>query len=58
MLNIQQNQIVNLTARVPGAREFAGCQFRPPPFTTTPAPLYTILIPTPKTKTGLGGKGI
>ncbi|XP_066257830.1 transmembrane protein 145-like [Euwallacea similis] len=53
VLNIQQNQIVNLTARIPAAREFAGCKFRTQTYTTTPAPLYTLYIPAPKGKTNL-----
>ncbi|XP_030747654.1 transmembrane protein 145-like [Sitophilus oryzae] len=44
VLNIQQNQIVNLTARIPEAKEFAGCEFTPIVI-TTPTPLYTINIP-------------
>ncbi|KAL1501773.1 hypothetical protein ABEB36_007038 [Hypothenemus hampei] len=56
VLNVQQNQIVNLTARVPGAREFAGCQFRPVIY-TTPAPVFTIKIPTPKSNPAIRTKG-
>ncbi|XP_060534334.1 transmembrane protein 145-like isoform X2 [Cylas formicarius] len=48
VLNVQQNQIVNLTARSAATRDFSGCQFRPSMPPTTPRPLYTINIPTPK----------
>ncbi|KAH1012053.1 hypothetical protein HUJ04_001296 [Dendroctonus ponderosae] len=47
VLNVQQNQLVNMTARGEAARQFAGCTFGAQSF-TTPTPLYTINIPTPK----------
>ncbi|KAF7283649.1 hypothetical protein GWI33_023286 [Rhynchophorus ferrugineus] len=46
VLNMQQNQIVNLTARSSIIREYSGCQFTPI-VVSTPVPLYTINIPKP-----------
>ncbi|KAJ8964968.1 hypothetical protein NQ314_004485 [Rhamnusium bicolor] len=44
-LNIRQNQIVNLTARLYTYRDLAGCSFLQ--FQrTTPSPRYTLSVPT------------
>ncbi|XP_018568361.1 transmembrane protein 145-like [Anoplophora glabripennis] len=45
VLNIMQNQIVNLTARLYSYRDIAGCSFSDS-YRTTPIPKYTLKVPT------------
>ncbi|KAJ8913743.1 hypothetical protein NQ315_007460 [Exocentrus adspersus] len=55
VLNIRQNQIVNLTARLYSYKDLAGCAFTEN-YKTTPIPRYTLYVPTlPTVKTTTKG---